>query len=569
MPYAPVRAAVGAIRAELDDFHKYMTDKGLKVGHVEDYFPVVWDTAKLEANAEEFMSMLQRNYPDRVGSREEAQKLLSGLVNRAIEDGRVDPERDDGVITPLFESAEERRLGWIAPEHRTPFLKEGLIPTLTKYFEHGVRRAEYTARFGERGERLDKALTGIQEELVEAAQNKFAKGEFKTREDADKWAARQFRDVDQAVGAMLGTLGKEISDVHRSAASWATVYQNVRLLPLALFASVVDPMSIVARNGEFKLAGETFMNGMRGVLRNWKEMISGMPAQQQKTEWEEMAEMVGTTEAAIFAHHVSDEYASEYMSARARKINEIMFKANGMEAWNREMRVGATKGAVQFIQKHARAKEAHSARWLKELGLSAEDVITSADGKLLVSRREIALHTGVSDAKAQELERKIRFAINRWVEGAVITPNSAQRPAWASDPRWAFIFHLKRFTYSFHQTILKRAWNELKHGNLAPIGALAWAVPVMIGADVVKGLLTNGGELPAHMKGYDIADWFKHGVDRAGLLGYGQIGADAVEDVSSLGGPMVEQIVDAFRQPLEKTVVDALPLQPLYRRALL
>jgi hypothetical protein len=99
-----------------------------------------------------------------------------------------------------------------------------------------------------------------------------------------------------------------------------------------------------------------------------------------------------------------------------------------------------------------------------------------------------------------EMER-VHQAIRRWVQGAVLTPNAAQRPAWSSDPHYSMFFHLKQFSYSFHQTILKRAVKEMNYGNMAPMGAFMWYVPVMIASDITKGLLQGGGSLPSHMQG--------------------------------------------------------------------
>lgn len=122
-------------------------------------------------------------------------------------------------------------------------------------------------------------------------------------------------------------------------------------------------------------------------------------------------------------------------------------------------------------------------------------------------------------------------------------------PGAAPDPR---------DPYSFHQTILKRAVKEMNHGNLAPMGAFVWYIPTMIAADITKGLIQGGGELPAYMKGYDAGDWMMHGVQRAGLLGAGQIGVDAGQDMFSLAGPGVEQMIDAMRDPLSETTIKAL-----------
>jgi len=73
------------------------------------------------------------------------------------------------------------------------------------------------------------------------------------------------------------------------------------------------------------------------------------------------------------------------------------------------------------------------------------------------------------------------------VEGAILSPNAAQRPALGSDPHFSMFWHLKQFAYSFHETIMKRALNEAKHGNVMPLGVFAWYIPTMIAADVTKG----------------------------------------------------------------------------------
>lgn len=576
IPYAPHRKAVAKIRAELEDFHHYMTSKGLDIGYIQDYFPVVWNSEALAKNPTKFAKMLVENYPEQMGKAidgtnlspmEAAMHLTTLLIDRAVFDGKLAPGREDGVLIPFFESSENRTLDWIKPEHREPWLSKELLPTLTKYFGQGVRAAEYVERFGEKGEKLDHALKLIDQELSAEGAKMVKAGKLKDVEAGNKWAARQYRDVRMAIGAMEGTLGKNISDTHRSITSWVVVYQNIRLLPLSLFASVVDPLSIVARGGDFKLAGEVFINGMKEVFKGWREVLGTLPPNQQKNEWEQMAEFIGATESAMMAHHVSEEYSSQYMSPRAKKINDMMFKLNGMESWNRAMRVGATKGAAQFLIKHKDLPDAqHSRRWLKELGLTPEDIIVD-NGKLVVDKHELATLRGISLEEADAKTRKVQFAMNRWIEGAVLTPNSAQRPAWSSDPRWSFIFHLKQFTYSFQQTILTRAWNEMKHGNLAPMGSLSLFVPAMIASDMTKGLIVGGGELPPYMQGYNAADWFGHGLERAGALGYGQLALDAVQDPASLGGPMTEQIVDAFRQPIGDTLLKAAPANALYRNA--
>ena len=162
---------------------------------------------------------------------------------------------------------------------------------------------------------------------------------------------------------------------------------------------------------------------------------------------------------------------------------------------------------------------------------------------------------------------KVHSAIRRWVQGAVLTPNSAQRPSWSSDPHYSMFFHLKQFSYSFHQTLVKRAVNELDHGNLAPLASFAWYIPVMMASNITRGLIQGGGDLPTHMKGMDLGDHMMRAASQT-IAGVGATGIDAQSDLFSLAGPAVEQVIDGFGQPIGRTITDALPAKSLYAEAL-
>lgn len=582
IPYAPHREAVAKIRGLLQRFYKYMSDeRGMNIDHAGDkYYPRVWNTALLHEKKDQFLTMLTTHYDTQLeqgaqGSKgklskeQVAERIWRALIDREGVNDKLDAQRQDGVLAPFFASKENRTLSWLEGEHAEPFLEKNLVATLSRYFHQGVRAAEYTERFGENGELLEARLREIMGELNELSVKKMQRKEFKDDAARAKWVNRQYRDIAEAVGAMEGTLGKDISPAWRKANSWMTVYQNVRLLPLSLFASFVDPLGMVARGATMKEAYDSFLRGMKEVFANWGDMFREEPKERQADKWEKLAEHIGAVDAALFAHHVSDEYSSVYMERGAKKINDTMFKLNGMEAWNRGMRVAGVKNAVAFIERHAAgADKIHSARWLKELGLDPSNIPLDDDGQLITDKNVLMAVKGIGKSQAEREIDAVHYAINRWVEGAVLTPNAAQRPAWGSDPHYSMFFHLKQFSYSFHQTILKRAVNEMNHGNLAPMGAFAWYIPTMIAADITKGLIQGGGELPAYMKGYDAGDWVMHGVQRAGVLGAAQLGVDASGDMFSLAGPGAEQMIDAMREPLSDTVIKALPAHGLFAQAL-
>jgi hypothetical protein len=569
IPYAPHREAVEKIRALLRRFREYMVDeRGMDIGdHGPLYFPRVWSAASLQTNHDAFIKMMTKEYPSY-----NAEGVYNALINRysvegtATGEGAVD---DAAVLKPTHGAGNERILDAITGEHAAPFLEKSLVGTLTRYFHEGARAAEYTSRFGQNGEILAATLGQIHQELRAEAHKMRKDGVLMDQNAETKWADRQMRDIRRSVDAMEGTLGGDISEGWRKAGSWMTVYQNARLLPLALFSNVIDPLGMMGRGAPMKEAFDAFLQGMHGVFKNWKGMLTGKEGEaHMPDEWERLAMAVGSVDAAVFNHHVSSEYASIFMSPGARKINGLFFKANGMESWNRGMRVAATRSAVNFILRHRTGAETHSLRWLEEIGLTPKDIHVDPEGRLITDKHILADQLGITKNQAAENIEKVHAAINRWVQGAIITPNAAQRPAWASDPHWSMFFLLKQFSYSFQQTIMKRAVKELEYGNIAPMGAFIWYVPVMIASDLLRGLIQGGGKLPASMQGLSAGDYMRRGIERSGLLSVGQIGVDADRNLASLGGPAVEQIIDSLSDPLKQTLIKAAPAHGLYAEAL-
>lgn len=577
IPFAPHRQAVKEVRALLQRFRRYMVDeRGMDIGNLgKNYYPRAWDSGVLQEKQGDFLDMLKKNYDAQLqagvdatqgkfSKDQVAMRIWSKLVGNTLGQ-RLMPERTDGVLAPFFANAEIREMKWLGAEHAEPFMSKDLLSTMSRYFSSGARMAEYTARFGQDGKVLADKLAQIRNELDEAALARLTKGEFANKEEALKWSKRQSEQLSKAVGAMEGTLGNDVNSTWRQVSTWMTVYQNTRLLPLALFSSVVDPLGLVARGGTMKEAYDTFLRGMKEVVSTWGDMAHEKTRVREGDKWDDLARAVGVVDHALFSSFsVNDDHTGMYMSRRAQAFNDKLFKLNGMEAWNRGMRAGATKSAVQFLTRHAQQPNEHSTRWLAELGLTKSDLAFDSDGQLITDKNALATEKGISKPEAERRMEKVHFAIARWVQGAILTPNAAQRPGWASDPHYSMFFHLKQFSYSFHQTIMRRAVNELNYGNMVPMGSFLWYVPIMIASDITKGLLQGGGSLPKYMQGMTAGDWMMRGAERAGVLGLGNIGVDASHDIWSVAGPAVEQSINAFTHPIGRTLTDALPGKPLF-----
>lgn len=526
------------IRDILDDLHDYLVKADVKMfehdpatgkikynkgnpvykdlNFVKDYFPRVYDQDYVRNHKDEFLAVLKAN-----GIKNPQQAYDN--VTRPVDHK---PEEEDYMIglTYYTPQVNERALADIPAEALAPFQNKDLFGTMQEYIQRAARRAEYTRRFGNVGETIRDARAAA-----------FEAGMTKAQADV----------FDESVQAMEGSLGANMSPQLKSIYGALMTYQNIRLLPLALFSSFVDPLGIMVRGGTLVEAGAAFVRGIKE--------LAGV----NKDEAYELAKTVGAINAATDAGLMSEMYNSQYMPKVQRAINDTFFKYNGMESWNRSMRVAASAAAERFIIRHVEKPTKDSERYLKQLDLTADDVSVVND-KLV-------------------LNDKISRAINTWVDGAILRPNAAMRPIYMSDPNYMLISHLKQYTYLFQKVMIARVHDELAHGNYTPAYTLAGFVPVIVAADMMRYALTPGGGDDAAHAGWTMWDWIWRGIQRAGIFGYSNFAFESVGDMShnklffeSAAGPTIQQFIDVGRaaatgQGIGKEALNAVPIARMFK----
>lgn len=531
------------IRALLEEMHAYLQEAGVKrqigtdeygkpiwgdMGKVSNYFPRYWDSAAIRANPEKFVEALEPYMGD-IAARKAADKI-------GLSDGMTDLADNDQQIgfTPGAESVNRRVFDFINVSNAHEFVEfqiQDLTAVLTSYVNKAVHRAEYTRRFGNAGEKLTEIL-----------QDLFREGA--TQEDLET--------IMKGTAAMTGVLGA--NEINRT---WAGIQgniiaiENLALLPLSLFASLIDPLGIAIRTGSFKDAWEGFKRGMGQLRKDLTSKVTG--AKQEETELELLVRDLGVLDENSMMNAYGDAYSGNYMSRGLKKLNETFFRWNGMEGWNKAMRVQATIAGSQFILKHLRtvndekadAKvKAESKRYLDEMGLKAEDLKKVETKAVSLTHRQLSAGDPAVEviwatnnreellkSKEDDTTYRLRRALFKFVDSAVLRPNAAHRPIWGSDPRFALIFHLKQFTHSFQEVIMKRVWHEWKQGNTKPAQVALTYIPFMAAADAAKAMLLG--------KGFDMSlgQFFGKEVERSGLLGTGQYAVDAVQDMARGDNP--------------------------------
>ena len=538
------RTVARMVDKRLGEALTYMQNAGVRIDALglQDgvkYFPRSWDASYISGHQRQFLAMVDK-YVQTGQYKGDPRTLMQRLM---VTDGAEFHINTDGLSKPGMQNAKERILSFIDHADAAPFMRKDMFHILNSYMTQATRRAEWARRLGDDGSGITKLMDK-------------ARAQGATPEQLN--AAKHF------VSAVDGTLGDNINPTARRMIGNMIVYQNLRLLPLAIFSSAVDSQGIMVRGGTLGESFNAFKRGMKESMKNFQKD----PTSDKMTQ---LAETLGVVDSAMLVHTLGASYSQGMVGDRGRAINDTFFRLNLMEQYNTSMRVGATEAAMNFLVRHSQQPGQHSVRFLKELGLEAKDVQIGPDGrpKLLES-----------DGLSLEHAAKMKAAVNRWVDGAVLRPDAVDKPIWMSDPHYALVAHLKQFVFAFHETILKRVAHEAKNGNYSPAMALTSYVPMMIAADLVKGMIQGGGSQPSWKDNWGPADYLQSGAERAGLFGTGQFALDMLGDIQKGGngtgalmGPTLEQMIDALkvmggREQFHQFAVKSLPANALYASAL-
>jgi len=334
-------------------------------------------------------------------------------------------------------TARMRDIGILEDPHRA----------LQKYIDSTVKRVELNKRGGSK--RIEELLSQIEDP--------------KQRELAEK-----------AVMAMLGKVTPISSGMFRGANQIGLAFNVTTLLTFATFASFPDLAGPILRSKDF------------GALRTASKTIFNMI--QDKEEAAQLAKDIGVVGIDAMMETFVGAGELEYTSEGTKKFTNTFFRAIGLEQFTRFTRIFAAGMGKAFLldnAKKAAAGNQRAIRYLKELGVTAEEVNKWAGGNINEAGNE-----------------KIKLALARFVDESIVRPNAAERPIWASDPRFALVWQLKSFFYAYGKTIVGGSINEMQ-ARYTEAGLKGAAVPLFLGAATL---------LPLTMLGFDLRERFKVGL---------------------------------------------------------
>lgn len=523
-PTTELEGKARQIREYLEEFYRdYVGPSNSDIGFRPNFFPIALNLVEIESRQEEFVDLLTAGNTGI--SRARAIKAVYDLAryNRSIQnDDNATVEFDP--LNPAKDAEESLVLTrGIDPAALSDagFLQEPQ-DALVNYMRSVIKRVEW-----------NKATK-------DAEGNSILEQEMEKLSPEDQAVAREI------IGTYLGYQTNPISPMWRKINSWGQFIQFVTILPFATIASLPELAGPVIASKEFSAVTEGFKQ-IVATIKNRKEA-------------EQLARDIGVVSNETIANAWVTQAEQDYMDPKVRALSDGFFKLIGLDFFTRFSREFAAGMGVQFITKHARNEfnNPRSERYLSELGLTKEDVMA-----WLESGRKLSTPEG----------KKVKQALQRFVESSILRPNAAERPIWASDPHWALIWQLKSYFYAYSKVILggirregqsRRAEGERPGASLAIFGltavvtmplammamelreyakyGLAWLIPGIDASD--KYFRTDRMDWPTYA--FEV-------IDRSGFLGPLTMGAmmhqNAQWDKSPilpLLGPTAETIDTAF-----------------------
>lgn len=254
--------------------------------------------------------------------------------------------------------------------------------------------------------------------------------------------------------ANLGQLGSEIDPDVQAAMSTIMAYESVLVLAFSTLSSFPDIVGGVLRNRD--ISG--MFNAMREMGALWRKQA--FSRDEYKMLVDEVRE-VGLIGQRISQAVLQEMFGSSYTSENSQKVLDALFHFNGQEAWTNYTRVVNYQLAKSSIKRWvvlAKKKDPKAFGYLQEFGLTVAEY-DKWDGKAFKAADVAALDNLTGDARRKQKEKlalraKVQAAHLRFVEESVVRPDASQRPAWASDPRFMLIWHLKSFFYSYGKIIV-------------------------------------------------------------------------------------------------------------------
>lgn len=486
----------------------------------EKYFWRLWDFDAVAKDSDKLVMILS----DPASWKDPKKAMTEGEAKRWVEDmkstnGAFEPsieidlasenEYSNNVVSPRARALMERQFDQLKSRAVIDFLhKEDFEAQLGRYVKDVAHSVEFDRFFSEttqlesgdtvrlRGQKLKR--------LVARHRQRWEKGEI---------TLPQFRHIQYILRGITGQLQIQMNPGVMKFQGWVRTALDILLLPLAMLSSIPEPANILMRSN----------SNWSATWKGAQEAFKKMHEKSDTALWQ-FAESIGAVQSQMLDQAVQDRMDLRWMTDGQHKVSAKFFRMIGLTQWTQKMRLWATATAhAALVDGVRKGGDAEFKKFVSELGMDYADV-------------EAWVKEGAQldpDWTPDSRNGRVAAGIQRFVQESIFAPNKGLKPAFANDPRFALISHLKSFMFGFYNTIIKGLFKQLgdsKNFKEVMVVMLPLIPLFMLGAmsmwlrDVLKyggGTMIpwrDPGGKPAYLEPTP-GDYIMQVISRTGMLG--------------------------------------------------
>lgn len=451
------------IRLALEEIHKsYVSPSNTNINFRENYYPVFLELGAIAADPAKLEALIFKydSNADPKAVRKAVKRLLKYQASVIKESDGLDITDIDIHATAADAEANIVLTKKIPREEleAAGFLQEPEVALLS-YLNRLSRRVEWNRH------------------------TKDANGKNLLKDRLDAMTPEQREIAMSVLNSYLGNV-TPLSPFWRKANSYLLTMNIVTLLPFATFASFPDFAGSIVNTKEFG-----------GFAMFGKQVVEQMKDPQEARR---LALDIGVVVPEAVANSWMSQADNDYLDPKVRQATDKFFSYTGLNFITNLSREVASGMAKRFLIEHANHPTSRSDRYLRQLGVTYDQV------------RAWEANDFKFDGPEGET---VKNALVRFVESSVLRPNAAERPVWANDPRFALIWQLKTFLYSFNKVILE----GLEREAIMRMGEYQGkSLSMMLGTSIAPIMLMTGAAfLPLAALGLELREYAKVGLSFA------------------------------------------------------
>ena len=408
------------------------------------------------------------------------------------------------------------------PEFAAKWLQDNLFQNLSNQAKSAARYTAYSDFLGPGNKVLNNLLARAELELAEKMPAERAKMEV----DRIAKGMKDFLDAESGnYKRPTSTFGKNALAVQKNLALYTTLIG----LPLATISSMVE-----------------FAMIYRGLDRPTLKKISDVAFEESKAFAKNLVKTVDHEEGTLGRQTLKDlgffdwEVGAATVTgvAETRHVQQQMlqkfFTVIGLKQWTDYTRALRGAMATDYMVAHLETYANADRNNLTNEEVQARDALRNLgmDPERLVQLNNESATRQLNEEENAELTEMMRTGTFNFINDAIVLPQTANRPLFYNDPRFALFTQFHGFISTFQANILPKMYGDLFKGQTPSIKYNAFSIMatmIMLGflSQYLKDLLKFGTATPY----LDTPEKIQRAVGASGLLGVAERGLNVVNPI--------------------------------------